>query len=181
MSHRSILPFLPITLWLLTATSPAVPSRASDDWSPPTPQGFTASKPVERYGTLTEPLQNGNIYDYMDGGGEVYLKHGLRSLTHGVWQNRSGVGLSLDRFTFSSPDQADRALVDDDICPPGHTPLTLARVSVRSYAFSPEYFLYFSRGPHLYYLYVSDDRQKEVLNAFAERLIREIGPTGEQP
>ena len=46
------------------------------------PKGFVPAGAEARYGTPERKSADGSIFDYMDGGGIVYLEHGFRELVH---------------------------------------------------------------------------------------------------
>ncbi len=133
------------------------------------PEGFTLSASLQFYGTAENKLANGSIFDYMDGGGEVYLEHGFKELIHGEYTDGRGNAIVLDVFSLTSPEQAQNALKDERICPPAGTPLELGFSGV-AYRFPPDYFLYFCQGDLLVYLHVSNDMLAETLDRFAVRI-----------
>ena len=124
-----------------------------------------------RYGPPEQKLANGSIFDYMDGGGIVYLDHGFRELVHCEFSDsRSGL-ITFDRFTMETAEQALAALADQRIAPEGGSPLPL-NVPNKAYCFPPDYFIYMVRGEHLIYLHVNDDQLAETLDQFAAAILK---------
>jgi hypothetical protein len=121
------------------------------------PEGFTLSGQPLYFGTEAHPLKDGNIFNYIDGGGMAYLDHGFTDLFHAEYGDDRRNTITLDVYGMSSPDQARQALADERICPAGASPLDFD-TSGKSYRFPPDYFFYFVQGRRLVYLHVSDDR-----------------------
>ncbi len=130
------------------------------------PAGFQRQGPPRLYGTVERPLQDGTIFDYIDGGGVAYLDHGCREVFHAEFTDGRGTEFLLDVFAFSSPDGARRAYADEKICPEGGSPLDWP-APAKAYRFPPDYFVYFVQGMNLVYVHTSDDRQAEALDRFA--------------
>jgi hypothetical protein len=133
------------------------------------PEGFKLSGPLQLYGTVENKLANGSIFDYMDGGGVVYLERGFKNLVHAKYHDGRGNTIVLDIFFMTTPKQAQTALNDERICPPAGTPLGVGFIGV-AYRFPPDYFLYFCQSSRLVYLHVSNDALAETLNRFAVRV-----------
>ena len=62
------------------------------------PPGFAPAGSAERYGTPEQKKENGSIFDYMDGGGIVYLEHGFRKLIHCEFSNSRNGLITFDRL-----------------------------------------------------------------------------------
>ena len=116
-------------------------------------------------------MADGSIFDYMDGGGVVYLERGFREMVHGEYRDDRGNAIVLDIFSMTTSEQARGALNDERICPPAGTPLGSGLSGV-GHLFPPDYFLYFCQGDRLVYLHVSNDALAETLRRFAVRVQR---------
>jgi hypothetical protein len=136
------------------------------------PTGFKLQARVQYYGTIERKLQDGSIFDYMDGGGVVYLKYGFTRMAHAEMKNETGARITLDIFDFSTPINAQSALADEAICSPGFSMMDIQGVQCKAYAFSPEFFLYFTKSNLLVYIYISDDTQADVLKNFVNKIFK---------
>jgi hypothetical protein len=143
-----------------------VPSAVS-----PLPRGFTPIRTPERFGPPGQKLENGSIFDYMDGGGIVYLDHGFRELVHCEFSNSNTRLITFDRFIMETEKQALTALADEHIAPAGGTPLSLG-VPNKAYRFPPDYFIYMVLDKSLIYLHVDDDILAETLDRFAADILK---------
>jgi hypothetical protein len=130
------------------------------------PKGFVPAGTMARYGTPDRKLADGSIFDYMDGGGIVYLEHGFRELVHCEFLDPRGRRITFDSFTMETPAQALAALADTRIAPEGGRPLAIAAANF-AYRFPPDYFIYLVRDKSLLYLHVDDDALAEILDQFA--------------
>ncbi|MBE0664904.1 MAG: hypothetical protein IH584_03710 [Candidatus Aminicenantes bacterium] len=133
------------------------------------PEGFKLSVPLQYYGTAENKMADGSIFDYMDGGGVVYLERGFREMVHGEYRDQHGNAVVLDIFSMTTSEQAQAALNDERICPPAGTPLKSDFIGV-AHRFPPDYYLYFCQGNRLVYLHVSNDALAEMLKRFAVRV-----------
>ena len=153
-----------------------LPADALLQWL--TPGGFSLAGDglPRRFGTAERKLPDGSIFDYINGGGEIYLKFGFRELFHSEYVDRGGHTIILDVYTLGSPEQARAALAEEQICPPGgHVPQG-AGITHKAYRFPPDYFRFFVCQDRLVYLHVDDDRLSETLDRFAvqvEALLQE--------
>lgn len=157
------------------STSPPPPARAVASRSPVepaasrlaelTPEGFSRSGPPLRYGTEARPLENGTIFDYIDGAGVAYLEHGFTDVLHVEYGDREKNTVTLDVYRMSTAGQAREALADERICPPGAEALGLDPAG-KSYRYPPDYFFYFVHGRSLVCVRVSDDRLSDRVTRF---------------
>ncbi len=141
------------------------------------PEGFSLNGPPQFYGTDTNPLANGNIFNFMNGGGVVYVEHGFRELTHLELMNNNKVSITLSIFNMGSAKNAGAALVDERISPAGFTLKDIgagAASGSRTYHYEPDYYMYFVKGKFLVYLAVDNDAFSETLNGFAAQIYKEI-------
>jgi hypothetical protein len=132
----------------------------------PLPKGFVPSGSGEFYGAPEQKLADGTIFNYMDGGGVVYLEHGFRKLVHREFSDPRGRRITFDSFIMATPEQAQAALIDTRIAPAGGKPLALAAANF-VYRFPPDYFIYMVLDRSLIYLHVDDDNLAEILDQFA--------------
>lgn len=137
----------------------------------PLPKGFVASGSGEFYGAPDKKLANGTIFNYMNGGGVVYLEHGFQKLVHREFSNHDNRIITFDHFTMETEAQAVAALADERIAPAGGLPLTLG-VPNKAYRFPPDYFVYMVLDKSLIYLHVDDDHLAEILDRFAADIVK---------
>jgi hypothetical protein len=135
------------------------------------PNGFAPTGTPARYGPPEQKSANGSIFDYMDGGGIVYLDHGFRGLVHSEFANPAARRITFDRFTMGSAAQALAALADERIAPAGGSPLSLG-VPNKAYRFPPDSFIYLALDRSLIYLHVDDDSLADTLDRFADAILK---------
>ncbi len=89
---------LPGSLLLALALAVAGSAQAQDPGRaiPAEIQGWRAAEPVKTYGP-------GAVYDYMDGGAEVYLSYGMKALHVRVYRGPDGSSITLNLFQMASP------------------------------------------------------------------------------
>jgi hypothetical protein len=141
------------------------------------PRGFASAGTPQRYGLPERQLASGTIFNYMNGGGVVYLEHGFQKLAHREFSNPDKRIITFDHFTMGTEAQAVAALTDERIAPAGGSPLAL-NVPNKSYRFPPDYFVYIVQGRNLIYLHVDDDRLAGILDQFAVDILK--SPTEEK-
>jgi len=134
------------------------------------PKGFVLAGTEARYGPPERKLVDGSIFDYMDGGGIVYLDHGFCELLHREYLDARGRRITYDRFDMETPAQALAALADPRIAPEGGQPAALAAEN-KAYRFPPDYFIYLVMDKSLIYLHVDDDALAEVIDQFAADIL----------
>ena len=159
---------LPRAIFLLCALLPLRQAQASESVIP---GSFAPAEAPRYYGLPEQKLADGSIFDYMDGGGVVYLEHGFRELVHCEFSDAKDRRITYDRFVMSSPAQALSALADPRIAPEGGKFLALG-VPNYAYRFPPDYFIYMVKGQSLIYLHVDDDALAEILDQFAVDIIK---------
>ncbi|NIM15335.1 MAG: hypothetical protein GTO45_25440 [Candidatus Aminicenantes bacterium] len=137
------------------------------------PSGFVFAHPPEFYGTYEKPLKDGTLYNYINGGGVVYVNHGFRELTHMVFKDSEQNTITLNIFNLGTPENAKAAFADEAICPNGYTEINIGTVS-KSYHYEPDYLVYFIKGKYLVYLSLSNDTLSEKLTTFASEIYRDI-------
>ena len=137
------------------------------------PKGFVPAGVVQHYGAPEQKLADGTIFDYMDGGGIVYLEHGFRKLVHREFSNSLTRRITFDRFTMATAAQAMTALADERIAPAGGSPLPLNSPN-KAYRFPPDYFIYMVWDRYLIYLHVNDDHLAETLDQFAADVLKSL-------
>jgi hypothetical protein len=120
------------------------------------PAGFTLESEPEVYGTPTHKERSGTIFDYIDGGGQVYLQHGMRKALHLRLIDQRQRVLTADVFDMASPANAAAALADEGICAPGADSVDVG-APAKVHHFAPEYLLYLVKGRYLIYLSATDE------------------------
>ncbi len=136
------------------------------------PSGFVLAAPPEFYGTEVEPMADGHIFQFIDGGGVVYLRHGFRAVVHVVYRDDRSGRVIVDIFDMGSPANARAAWTDEAICPSGFVLVPIG-TETKIYHFEPDFFLYFVKGRFLFYVHASDDSYSEELIEYARRLYKE--------
>jgi len=131
------------------------------------PRGFALESEPEIYGTPEHKEKSGTVFDYIDGGGQVYIAHGLRKLLHVRMRDAEQRVLTLDVFDLASPANAAAALADEGICAPGSKPVDVG-VPARVHHYPPEYLLYLVKGRFLVYLAATDELA-DVVRALARQ------------
>jgi hypothetical protein len=161
-------PCLRCIFFLLCALLPVRQAIGAEN---PLPRGFVPAASEERYGLPEQKSADGSIFDYMDGGGIVYLEHGFRELVHREFSGPDNRRITYDCFFMESAAQALSALDDPRIAPEGGKPEALA-IANKAYRFPPDYFIYLVLGNSLIYLHVDDDNLAAVLDQFAADILQ---------
>ena len=137
----------------------------------PLPRGFAPAGTLQRYGLPERKAANGSIFDYMDGGGIVYLDHGFQELVHLEFTDPHARRITFDRFSMETAAQALTVLADERIAPAGGRPLPLGAPN-KAYRCPPDYFIYMVLDKSLVYLHVDDDALAEILDQFAAAILK---------
>ncbi|MCX6583842.1 MAG: hypothetical protein NT166_27010 [Candidatus Aminicenantes bacterium] len=164
-----------LTTFSQTENNPFIPGKI--------PDGFVYAQTPEYYGTYDHPQKNGTIYDYIDGGGEVYIKHGFHSVTHIILKKETTTAalenpknqdtITLDIYQLGSAENAKAAYADEAICPPGFSEKNIG-AACKTYHYEPDYLIYFIKGKYLIYLGLSNDTLTETLTQFAEEIYKTL-------
>jgi hypothetical protein len=135
--------------------------------------GFTISLGPEFYGTERRPLENSHIFNFIDGGGVVYINHGFRAVVHIVFTDQSRNTITVDAFDMGNEGNARKAYADESICPAGFKMVSIG-VEAKAYHFEPDYFIYFVKGRYLVYCHANNDALSGLLTKYAKTLVREV-------
>ena len=135
--------------------------------------GFTIARGPEFYGTEQRPLENGHIFDFIDGGGVVYINHGFRAVVHIVFEDKIKDTVTVDIFDMGNAKNARDAYADPSICPAGYTIIPIG-AGAKSYHFEPDFFIYFIKGRYLVYCHVNNDALSSLLTAYARTISEEV-------
>ena len=135
--------------------------------------GFALSLGPEFYGTSGRPLKNGDIFNFIDGGGVVYLRYEFNAVVHTVFLDKNKNSITVDIFDMGSHRSARNAYDDESICPSGYEMISIG-VEAKAYHFEPDYFIYFVKGKYLVYCHVGNDALSRLLNAYAKTLFQEV-------
>lgn len=111
-------------------------------------------------------MRDGTIFDYINGGALVYLRHGLRETTHAVYQGRGKTTLTIDIFDMGTSAGAKAGFDDTEICPEGYRQSDIG-ATCKSYLYEPDYFLYFQKSNFLVYVATSNDSLKTTVDSLA--------------
>jgi Family of unknown function (DUF6599) len=135
--------------------------------------GFIVSRGPEFYGTEQRPLDNGRIFDYIDGGGVVYINHGFQAVVHIVFEDKNKNSITVDIFDMGNTKNALSAYADELICPSGYETIPIG-AGAKSYHFEPDYFIDFAKGRYLVYCHVNNDALSRLLVAYARTISEEV-------
>ena len=135
--------------------------------------GFIVSRGPEFYGTERRPLENGRIFDFIDGGGVVYINHGFQAVIHIVFEDKNKSSITVDIFDMGNAKNALSAYADELICPGGYETISIG-VGAKSYHFEPDYFINFVKGRYLVYCHVNNDALSRLLTAYARTISEEV-------
>jgi len=104
----------------------------------------------------------GNLYDYINGGAERYLRHGFEKLYAARYTNGAADELTLDLYDMGTPENAKAVFQGTRLPSPSPLPLCHA-------ALGHEYGLIFQRGRVYGEISLSkaDPRLREAAQAFA--------------
>jgi hypothetical protein len=133
------------------------------------PEGFSPADSLFVYGTKERVLKDGTIYDAIDGGAMMYLRHGFRENTHVVYHGPGQTVLTLDIYDMGSSQGAADGFGDPEICPENHGAADIG-APCKTYHFAPDYFLYFHKANFLVNVAVNNDSLKSAVDSFAARV-----------
>jgi hypothetical protein len=130
------------------------------------PTGFAPADSIRHYGTAKSPLGDGTIFDYIDGGGIVYIGHGFVNMAHAVFTNKDGVYFTLDIFDMGTPLNTRSLMADEAVCPSGYTPMTIGSGG-KMYSFPPDVLIHFITSRYFVSITVTDDSYTDTAAAYA--------------
>jgi hypothetical protein len=137
------------------------------------PKGFELDQSIKFYGTYEKPLKDGTIFNYMNGGGVVYVDNGFQALTHLKLLNKAGDRITLNIFDLTSSDNAGKLFINEDVCPPGFKVVDIGG-QAKTYHYEPDYYLYFIKNNYLIYLAVNNDTLSPQLLQMAKEIYKNI-------
>ncbi|MCP4149512.1 MAG: hypothetical protein GY757_17325 [bacterium] len=137
------------------------------------PQGYTLTVSPEVYGTNEKPGKSGTIYNYINGGGIVYLNHGFREVKHIVLKNNKNDSITLDIYNMGTQKNATAAFADKAICPKGFVIKDIG-TPLKTYRYEPDILLYFVKGKYLVFLTLNNDAAEKLLMQFAVDIYRNL-------
>ena len=137
------------------------------------PDGFTEADPLCVYGTEKHPQKDGTIFDYINGGGLVYLKYGLKETTHAVYHSNNGDALTIDIFDMGTTEHAMNAMDDEEICPEGFIPDEIGE-ECKKYHYEPDFLMYFRKSSYLAYISTNNDSLRNSVESFAYKIENNI-------
>jgi hypothetical protein len=115
----------------------------------------------------TARFYSSDLYRYMDGGADIYLKYGLVALAHREYK-RAGVDMTVDVFDMGGPLQAF-GIYSAERSPEYHF------VDIGTEGYSSESTLNFLQGRHYVRLSAFGDGASPALDSFARAISRSIG------
>jgi len=137
------------------------------------PQNFQPADSLFIYGLKDRPHKDGAIFDYIDGGAIVYIRHGLLETTHVVYNRQGGATLTLDIYDMGTSGGSKAGFDDEEICPDGFGKCDI-KAPCKTYHYEPDYFLYFHKANYLVYVSTNNDSLKTSVDSFALRVSRNI-------
>ncbi len=137
------------------------------------PVGFSPADSIRIYGTSERKLKDGTIFDYINGGGLVYLQHGLRETTHQIFQDNERIRITVDIFDMGSPKNARDAFNNEEICPQNFITCDIG-AECKAYNYEPDFLLYFIKSKYLIYMSINNDFIKNTLEIYANEINKNI-------
>ena len=137
------------------------------------PDGFSPADSIRIFGTSERRLKDGTIFDYINGGGVVYLNHGLHETTHIVFKDSTGNQLTVDIFDMGNRRNAREAFNDEEICPSGFSAGAPGTES-KEYHYEPDFLLFFHKSKYLVYLGINNDNLRKILEDYASEIYSRI-------
>jgi len=137
------------------------------------PAGFSLPDSLHVFGTTDRPLKDGTIFDYINGGGVVYIKYGLTETTHAVYNDEYLNNITVDIFDMGTTAGAASVFGDEEVCPPGYEECG-AVVNCKAYHYEPDYLMYFHKSQYLVYLSTTNDSLRTVVEAFGASIAANI-------
>jgi hypothetical protein len=139
------------------------------------PEGFKLRVLPRFYGTPDARLEQGTIFDYIDGAGENYIKHGFHFVGNVLLENSTGDRITIDIYDLSSIENAQAAFEDKNICAPGSSPLDLGiRLEAKAYSYPPNYMLYFVENRFLVQINLDNDAFKDTAQILSAQIVKLI-------
>jgi hypothetical protein len=137
------------------------------------PDGFSPADSLRLYGTSERPLKDGTIFDYIDGGGLMYLKYGLSETTHIVYRDDRSHEITVDIFTMGTPEGAEKIFNDVEVCPLGYDTCEAGN-GCKTYHYEPDFIMYFHKSKYLIYVATNNDSLKTDVTMFGTTLAGNI-------
>jgi hypothetical protein len=145
--------FLAVALW---AQQAPIPAEVKTRLAALLPKGGDAAR-----------FYSSDLYRYMDGGADIYLKYGLVAMAHGEYK-RAGVDMTVDVFDMGSPLQAF-GIYSAERSPEYHF------IDIGAEGYSSESTLNFLQGRYYVRLSAFGDGAATALDNFAHAISRSIG------
>jgi len=137
------------------------------------PQGFSLADSLRVYGISERKLKDGTIFDYINGGALIYLKHGLRETTHALFRDGESNEILIDIFDMVTFENAQAAFEDNEICPDGFEQCNFG-MGCKFYSYEPDFFLYFYKSRYLVFVSTTNDLLKDSVFTFAASIEQRI-------
>jgi hypothetical protein len=153
MRGTTVCLFLAAALW---AQQPPIPAEVKTRLAALLPNGKTAPR-----------FYSSDLYRYMDGGADIYLKYGLVAMAHREYQS-AGVEMTVDIFDMGGPLQAF-GIYSAERSPEYHF------IDIGAEGYSSESTLNFLQGRYYVRLSAFGDGAAHALDNFARAISRSIG------
>lgn len=137
------------------------------------PAGFSSPDSLHVFGTTDRPQKDGTIFDYINGGGVVYIKYGLTETTHAVYNDQHLNSITVDIFDMGTTGGAASVFGDEEVCPPRYEECG-AVSNCKAYHYEPDYLMYFHKSRYLVYLSTTNDSLRTVVEAFGASIAANI-------
>jgi hypothetical protein len=149
--------FLAAALWpVLRAQQPPIPAEVKTRLAALLPNGKNRAR-----------FYSSDLYRYMDGGADIYLKYGLAAMAHCEYK-RAGVEMTVDVFDMGGPLQAF-GIYSAERSPEYHF------IPIGAEGYSSESTLNFLQGRYYVRLSAFGDGAEPALDTFARAISRNIG------
>jgi len=149
--------FLAAALWpVLRAQQPPIPAEVKTRLAALLPNGKNRAR-----------FYSSDLYRYMDGGADIYLKYGLAAMAHCEYK-RAGVEMTVDVFDMGGPLQAF-GIYSAERSPEYHF------IPIGAEGYSSESTLNFLQGRYYVRLSAFGDGAAPALDSFARAISRSIG------
>ena len=139
----------------------------------PVPAGFAPLDSLRVFGTAAAPGPDGTIFDYIDGGGLIYLSHGMLRVYHRVFIDSGKRTVTADVFDMGTSENARAAFEDENICPSGSLAVD-AGTPAKGYHYAPDYFVFALKSRYLVNILTPSDALRPAIDTYTMKLISNL-------
>ena len=134
-----------------------------------TPAGLTPSGSLQVWGTTQKPEKNGHIYDFMDGPGEIYVRHGFIALANRNYRDSAGRAVSAEIYRMENPDSTAALFADSLLRTDEEHPLAVGSKGIY-YNPAPNYIIEYFRDRYYVRAATDNDYAKATVIALAKKI-----------